>query len=331
MLLISYGTRPEWIKIKPLLKELDKNNSKYKLLFTGQHVDLVKHAGLKLEIKNLSENRLDSVLGSIINQDEIFEGITSVMVHGDTTSAIGMALAAFHRKIPIIHLEAGLRTHDLDNPYPEEANRKIIDSLATILLCPTNFNVLNLEDEKAPGKMYITGNTVLDNIKDLKTDYYNDTIVITLHRRENHENMGEWFDTLSEIAFQNLDLNFVIPLHPNPNVQKHRDRLKGINVIDPVDYDSMIDMISNCRFIISDSGGIQEEASFFNKKVIVCRKITERPEAVGISSFMCGSPDKLKEVFDSIKDNYKFEGLCPYGDGTSSKSIVNILKYENYI
>ena len=173
------------------------------------------------------------------------------------------------------------------------------------------------------------GNTVLDNLLG-KTTTYNDTILVTMHRRENHVNMDEWFKEINQLAIDNPELKFEIPLHPNPNVSKHRDLLTNIKVIKPLNYNEMIDKISSCRFLISDSGGIQEESSFLNKKVIVCRKITERPESVGKHSFMCGEPNNLKGMFYSLKDNYKVDLDCPYGDGKSSKRIVNYLKEKIY-
>tara|TARA_R110002020_G_scaffold118029_2_gene269820 strand:- start:8818 stop:9825 length:1008 start_codon:yes stop_codon:yes gene_type:complete len=330
MILICYGTRPEHIKIKPLMDEMKSENLAFKTLFTGQHTDLVKsNFDFILSIKE-GNNRLDSVVSSCMDLDEkIFEGVTHILVQGDTVSAYSLALAAFHRGIKIIHLEAGLRTYDFQNPYPEEAYRQCISRISDINLCPTDNNKNNLEKENINGDIVVVGNTVLDNLLDKKISY-NDTVLVTMHRRENHVNMGEWFIAINKLAQDNPDLSFEIPLHPNPNVSKHKELLTDIKVIKPLDYSDMVEKISKCRFLISDSGGIQEESSFLNKKVIVCRKITERPESVGKHSFMCGEPKGLKGLFYSLRDNYEVNLECPYGDGRSSKRIVNYLKEKIY-
>jgi|TARA_R110002020_G_scaffold208860_1_gene414721 UDP-N-acetylglucosamine 2-epimerase (non-hydrolysing) len=330
MILICYGTRPEHIKISPLLKEMD-DVIPYKTLFTGQHRDLVKNINFDHSL-TISEgiNRLDTVVQSCLNLDEsIFQDVTHILVQGDTVSAYSLALAAFHRGIKIIHLEAGLRTYDFDNPYPEEAYRQCISRISDINLCPTQNNLNNLQGEKINGDSVVVGNTVLDNLVDVQNEYGN-KILITMHRRENHYNMDEWFKQINQLAIDNPELKFEIPLHPNPNVKKHKDLLTHVSVVSPFDYDTMIKEISECRFLISDSGGIQEESSFLNKKVIVCRKITERPESVGKHSFMCGEPKDLKGLFYSLKDNYEVNLECPYGDGRSSKRIVNYLKEKIY-
>ena len=330
MILICYGTRPEHIKISPLLKEMD-GIIPYKTLFTGQHRDLVKNINFDHYL-TIGEgfNRLDTVVQSCLNIDEsTFQDVTHILVQGDTVSAYSLALAAFHRGIKIIHLEAGLRTYDFENPYPEEAYRQCISRISDINLCPTQNNLNNLQGEKINGESVVVGNTVLDNLVGVQNEY-GDKILVTMHRRENHHNMDEWFKQINQLAIDNPELKFEIPLHPNPNVKKHKDLLTHVSVVYPFDYDTMIKEISECRFLISDSGGIQEESSFLNKKVIVCRKITERPESVGKHSFMCGEPKDLKGLFYSLKDNYEVDLECPYGDGRSSKRIVNYLKEKIY-
>jgi UDP-N-acetylglucosamine 2-epimerase (non-hydrolysing) len=330
MILICYGTRPEHIKISPLLKEMG-GVIPYKTLFTGQHTDLVKNINFDhtITIKD-DKNRLDSVVQSCLNLDDsIFEGITHILVQGDTVSAYSLALAAFHRGIKVIHLEAGLRTYDFQNPYPEEAYRQMISRISDINLCPTDLNENNLVVEGVLGESVVVGNTVLDNLVGIKTTY-SDKVLVTMHRRENHINMSSWFEAINQLAMDNPELRFEMPLHPNPNVKKHKDLLTNVNVVSPFDYDTMIEEISKCRFLISDSGGIQEESSFLNKKVIVCRKITERPESVGKHSFMCREPKDLKGLFYSLKDNYEVDLECPYGDGRSSKRIVKYLKEKIY-
>mgnify|MGYP003627722243 CR=1 FL=1 len=331
MILICFGTRPEYIKIKPLLKAFD-GNIPYKLLFTGQHKDLLSHVKgdiRRLEIED-GANRLDSIVSSIMNNNDIFQGIDSVLVQGDTTSVFSLALAAFHRKIKVIHLEAGLRTYDINNPYPEELNRQMTSRIANIHLCPTQEAHDNLIREKVLGQKFVVGNTVLDNLVDKKVSY-KDKIIVTMHRRENHYNMDKWFKQIDLLAKENSNLQFMLPIHPNPNVKKHQHLLKYVKVVPPMDYANFIDELANCRFIITDSGGIQEESSFLRKKCIVCRKTTERVEGMGTFSTLVMEPLDLKNAFDwankcPVPDESE---PCPYGDGQSAEKILRILKdYE---
>mgnify|MGYP001312641636 FL=1 len=327
MILICYGTRPEFIKIQPLITEL-KGNVSYKLLFTGQHTDIANFQyDYKLNVRPL-QNRLDSIFSSCLDLDEsIFSGIESVMVMGDTASAAAMTIAAFNRGLKILHLEAGLRTYDMNNPYPEEGYRQLISRLADVHFCPTKENKLNLEKEKAGGSKHVVGNTVLDNLSALKTSH-SDEVIVTMHRRENHPLIADWFKELSKLALENSNLRFTIPLHPNPNVSKYKDYLIGLNIIEPLPYEEMKAKISNCRFIISDSGGLQEEASFLKKKIIVCRKTTERPESLGETSFLCSSPQELQKIFNRVNSDFtvKYTYNCPFGDGNASSKIANILR-----
>ena len=334
MMLISFGTRPEYIKIKPLLAEFD-GVIPYALLFTGQHTSLLEEVINTTDVRQLKihdgENRLDSIVASIMNNDQVFNQVTSVMVQGDTTSAFAVALAAFHRKLKIIHLEAGLRTYNLAHPYPEEFNRQAISRMTDIHLCPTDTAASNLNQERVSQGVYVVGNTVLDNLKDVESTYGN-TILVTMHRRENHDLMDQWFHQLETLAVKFPEYEFIIPLHPNPNVQQYRHILKKVKTIDPVDHTEFIRMIAGCRFIITDSGGIQEEASFLGKKCIVCRQITERVEGMGTFSFMCPTPGELPTSFAWINsdDNYKPspDEECPYGDGRSAAAIRVILQEE---
>ena len=328
MILISYGTRPEWIKIKPLIKSFE-GKIPFKLLFTGQHkhiIDETEHEVTCLEIKD-GTNRLDSIVSSIMNKDHVFEGIKTVIVQGDTTSAFSVALAAFHRKIKIIHLEAGLRTYDFENPYPEEGNRQLIARLADIHLCPTETNSNNLLAENVRGKIYVVGNTVLDNLVELDTEY-GDEIIITMHRRENHKIIPQWFSEIEKLAEAYPQYNFVLPIHPNPNVIKHKNLLSKVKVIEPLGYNEFIHRLAKSRMIITDSGGIQEESSFLKKKVIVCRKETERVEVLGKFSFLCEKPEDLSEMFAVLSEDYVPVGDCPYGDGRAAKKIFDVVRNE---
>ena len=323
-ILVSYGTRPEYIKIKPLLDEI-RGKISFKLLFTGQHEHLCDFPWDYRVPVVAGENRLDSVVSSQLNlPSHIFDGITHTLVQGDTASAFSLALASFHRRVPVIHLEAGLRTWDIDNPYPEELYRQCISRIASVHFCATANNKDILEKEGASGKIFVVGNTVLDNLTSLDTSYGNN-VIVTMHRRENHDKIHEWFSAISSIALENNHLNFILPLHPNPNVSKHRNLLEGVNVVDPIDYDNFLELLSDCRLVISDSGGLQEECSFLQKKIIVCRKVTERTESVGTSSILCENPEDLSGIFDVIKDDYSLMVDCPYGDGMASSKILRHL------
>jgi UDP-N-acetylglucosamine 2-epimerase (non-hydrolysing) len=209
------------------------------------------------------------------------------MVQGDTTTAMAVALSAFHHGIKVIHLEAGLRTYNKQNPYPEETNRRIISQIADIHLCPTNQALKNLTDEMTVGDMYVVGNTVIDNLLQYKDKCkYTNKILVTLHRRENHYLMKEWFIELEKLATMYPEYSFILPMHPNPSVQKWKYLLNNVVVIDPLPYEQMLELLIQARLVITDSGGLQEEACFFNKKCLTCRVVTERPEAIGLSTFM---------------------------------------------
>lgn len=322
-ILLCFGTRPEWLKIKPLIKELDN----YKLLFTGQHPDLLKDIKVdyRITIGN-SDNRLDQLISDCLLQFP--EGdFDSVLVQGDTASAFACAVAAFNRQKKIYYLEAGLRSYNLEHPYPEEGYRQMIARISDVNLCPTELSRDNLISEKVNGICHVVGNTVLDNLLEYKNKCeYTNKVLVTLHRRENHRWMDEWFTELNNIAKENPDLEFILPIHPNPNVQKHRDILTHVNVIEPLNHSELLELLVKVKFVISDSGGLQEEGSFFNKKVIVCRKTTERPEGIDTGHlYMCESPKELPLLFEIINKDYSVDSECPYGDGMSSKKVKEIL------
>jgi len=322
-MLLCFGTRPEWLKIRPLIKVLDN----YQLLFTGQHPDLLKDIPVdyKITIGNNS-NRLDQLISDCLLQFP--EGkFDSVLVQGDTASAFACAVAAFNRKKKIYYLEAGLRSYNLDHPYPEEGYRQMISRISDVNFCPTQLSSDNLYKEKTNGINYIVGNTVLDNLLPYKDKCeYTNKVLITLHRRENHHWMDQWFKEVDKLAKNNPDLEFILPLHPNPNVQKHKHLLKNINVVKPLSHPELLDILVKCKLVISDSGGLQEEGSFFNKKVIVCRETTERPEAIETGHLhLCSSPNKLESEFGKLIENYYIDASCPYGDGKSSFKIKSII------
>ncbi len=325
MFLICYGTRPEFLKVKPLFPVLDDNRIPYKTLFTGQHKDIINDntPDYTIEIKD-GTNRLDSILSSCLNNDDIFKNIKYVMVQGDTTSALSLGLAAFHRKIKLIHLEAGLRTYDKENPYPEESNRQLLSRISDIHLCPTELNKKNLIKEKVSGEIFVVGNTSIDNLVGIQTES-GDGVLITLHRRENHEIIKEWFFEINSLQQKYPGLRFVFPMHPNPNVQMWKHLLPDVEIVNPMTHSEILENLRKCKLVITDSGGIQEESSYLNKRTIVCRKETERQETIGTNSFLCKSPKKLQRLFKKMLyiTDKKYE--CPYGQGDAAHKIAKIL------
>jgi UDP-N-acetylglucosamine 2-epimerase (non-hydrolysing) len=328
MILVAYGTRPEWIKIKPLIYEFKKNNIPYKTIFTGQHKDLVTNvADYNLNMVEISENRLDNIINNCTNlPDSLFIGITHVLVQGDTSSALGLALTAFNRKIKVIHLEAGLRTYNYDNPYPEEINRQLIGRISDINLCPTEYNLKNLINEKVMGESCVVGNTGLDNLLEYKENTtYDNIVLITLHRRENHDKIDKWFTEIDRLAWEHPNIKFILPIHPNPNVTKHKHILSNVKIIEPLTHKELLDLLVKCKLVITDSGGLQEECSFLNKKCLVCRQTTERPESIGVTTFMVEDIDKLNNMFNEHIYNYEVNTSSPFGDGFASKKIIEVL------
>tara|TARA_R110002124_G_scaffold66852_2_gene181726 strand:- start:1169 stop:2167 length:999 start_codon:yes stop_codon:yes gene_type:complete len=329
MLGIAFGTRPEYIKLKPVMDVLI-GKKPFKVIFTGQHKDLVKNIPSEFDLIEIDivdgKNRLDSIVSSVMNL-ECLDDLSHLMVQGDTTSAFAMAVAAYHRKIKIIHLEAGLRTYDFNNPYPEEANRQLISRIADIHLCPTKLSRDNLENELTQGVSYVVGNTVLDNLVGVPITYSNE-VLITMHRRENHDTIPQWFEKMENLSLQHPSLQFTFVSHPNPNVKKHLNKLKNVKVIKPMNHDEFIERLAACKFIITDSGGLQEESSFLRKYSIVCRRETERKSGVGQWAKLCKSPENLDDLVSEIdsKGVPPSDWVCPYGDGTSAQKIYNILE-----
>ena len=321
-ILICFGTRPEYIKVKSLIENLDN----IKTCYIKQHKDLLSNIKTDYEI-NISEktdNRLNNIISNILCKDNIFNDIDYVLVQGDTTSALSIALSAFNNNKKVIHLEAGLRSYNKLDPYPEEMNRCLISRITDIHLCPTELNKMNLIKENIKDNIYVVGNTGLDNINRNNIKYGN-KILITLHRRDNHNMMDLWFKELEKITNKYNEIEFILPIHPNPNVLKHKNILKKVNVIEPLNHNNLIDLIKECKFIISDSGGIQEECSFLKKKIIICRKTTERPEVLENYGVLCDSIDKLENYVDNFMNNYEIDKECPFGDGYSWIKIKKIL------
>tara|TARA_Y100000782_G_scaffold30644_1_gene34122 strand:- start:54345 stop:55376 length:1032 start_codon:yes stop_codon:yes gene_type:complete len=340
MYLICYGTRPELIKLIPLIYIFKKKNIQFKTLFSGQHKNLIKNFNTYIdkpdfELENIMEHgqTLNSLSSKIIKKmDIIFNEyqFNKIVIQGDTTTAFSIALSAFHRNVKVIHLEAGLRTNNKYSPYPEELNRRMISQIATTHLCPTINSVKNLEKECITNNVYMVGNTIVDIYKYILEnthpcqkikfiiDKYNNYIIVTLHRRENRGNkMKEMWKQINLLS--NL-YKFIYITHPSiPNSKVILDS-NNITILEPLNYEDMVHLIANSKGIITDSGGLQEEAVCSNKKVLICRDTTERPETIE-----CG----LGLLIDTnITDNINFfdkENINtfnnPYGNNVCDKII----------
>lgn len=309
--------------------EMRKRHIPFMVLFTGQHKDYDYGADFRINFIEYGQNRLDNIIQNCLNlPDEWFHSITHILVQGDTTSVLGLSIMAMHRKIKVIHLEAGLRSYDLANPYPEEYNRILVTKLTSIHLCPTVQNKVNLLKENVnPDDIFVVGNTGLDNLIEYREKCeYTNKVLVTLHRRENHDNLNEWFGVINNLALEYPDLEFILPLHPNPFIKEQLPHEVNFTIVDPLEHDELLELLVKCKIVITDSGGIQEECSFLNKKCLVCRKTTERPEAIGMSSFIISEPKYLKPEFDKHIKNYAIEIVSPYGNGKASSVICGIFK-----
>ena len=277
----------------------------------------------------MKENQtLTDILSSIsLRFGEILrsENPDLLIVQGDTSTVAISALIAFYEKIPVGHVEAGLRTYDLSSPFPEEGNRQIVSRLAQYNWAPTEKAAQQLKDENIHD-VFVTGNTVIDAC--LNFNYpvtYNNKVLITLHRRENFgERMEKIFSEIEELAQNKPDLEFIFPMHPNPNVQKLKGMLQHVNVIDPLGYAEMMKLLSCVKFAISDSGGIQEECAAFGKKVLVCRNTTERPEGIE-AGFAKLVGTEVKSHFNWANDDSRWSGENPYGKGDAAQKIIDTL------
>ena len=334
-ILISYGTRPEIIKLSPIIRELIERKIPFKTVFTGQHRELyddVKELVPKPDhnLAIMKENQsLSSIMSGISSKfGEILriESPDLLMVQGDTTTVAISALIAFYEKIQVGHVEAGLRTYDLTSPFPEEGNRQLVSRLAKYNWAPTELAAEQLQKENVDN-IIVTGNTVIDVCNNFNYPVsYDDKILITLHRRENFgEPMEKIFDEIETLAMEHHELEFILPMHPNPNVQKLKPILKHVNVIDPLGYSEMMELLSKVKFVISDSGGIQEECAAFKKKVLVCRNTTERPEGVDAGFAKLVHTDIINN-FSWANDAPECSSENPYGDGTASQKIIDSLK-----
>ena len=348
---IVLGTRPEIIKLASVIKKLGKNSS---IIFTGQHYDydmslqFIEQLGLPKPDFSLkiSKNNPSQQMGEIIVKlSKILPKIQpdTVIVQGDTNTVLAASISALKSKIPISHIESGLRSFDWR--MPEEHNRIATDHISELLFAPTKNSQKNLKNERVHGKIFVTGNTVIDSIniyskisaKKSSLDlFYNEYVLMTLHRAENVDNKA----TLSSIinAVLKADADFIFPVHPHTikrlkeyNLYKKLKNSKNIFLLNSVGYFEILELMKNCSFILSDSGGIQEEAtaSSIRKKVLVLRKTTDRPESVkdGFSTVIGTQESKILKNIKKTMDNPVIKSRNnPFGKGNSSEKIIKILK-----
>ena len=357
--LIVYGTRPEAIKMAPVVKALRQRPDCFEVVVcaTAQHRQMMDQVhevfGLEADI-DLDLMRPDQTLNALSSRclgalDEVLIDLTPdwVLVQGDTTTAMAAALAAFHRGIRVGHVEAGLRTGDLQHPFPEEANRRIIDVFADALFAPTSGSADVLRGEGAAAeRIHVTGNTGIDallQVAELEPDRkVEDEVLITVHRRESFgEPILEIFQAIRELAERFPSYRWVYPVHRNPNVRRAADEvLRGLANLDlhePFDYLELVRHLRSARLILTDSGGIQEEAPTFGKPVLVLRRTTERPEGVEAGVARLVGSDRAAIVAEAsrlLTDESAYRSMAavanPYGDGKAAERIAHILSGEPY-
>lgn len=358
-----FGTRPEAIKMCPVIKELESRKEIHSVVcLTGQHEEMLDQVmqifGIKTKY-NLHIMKQNQTLSMITTQiltkiDQVYENEEPdlVLVHGDTSSSFAGALAAFYRGIPVGHVEAGLRTYNMKSPYPEEFNRQAVDLISELYFAPTKRAKQQLLDEKKDeAKIYITGNTVIDALKTTVTEEYENPVLnwakdsklllVTAHRRENiglpMENM---FRAILKVVNDYKDVKVIYPIHKNPKVREIAETIfnnhERIKLIEPLDVYDFHNFLARCYLVLTDSGGVQEEAPSLGKPVLVMRDTTERPEGVeaGTLKLVGTSEDVIyKETVSLLTDQEMYREMSsiqnPYGDGLAAKRIVDIIvKYS---
>lgn len=358
--LLVFGTRPEAIKMCPIIKELkNQKNIEYKVCVTGQHLEMLEQVldifkvepdyNLRIMKKGQTLAAITSTILTSIDDVIVVESPDLILVHGDTTSAFVASLAAFYRKIPIGHVEAGLRTYDMDSPFPEEFNRQAIDLISDLYFAPTKWAKDNLIKEgKCEDKIFVTGNTAIDALEtticddftsqDLEWANGSKLILLTAHRRENiGDKMRNIFAAVNRIVEENKNVKVIYPIHLNPAVRDIAYDILGgnerIRLVEPLDVIQFHNYMRHSYLIMTDSGGIQEEAPSLGKPVLVLRDTTERPEGVeaGTSCLLGTDEQKIYEnVMELLNNEEKYiemsQIINPYGDGTASKKIVKIIK-----
>lgn len=370
-IVIIAGTRPEVIKLFPVYAELKKIRTlKVRWVSTGQHKEMLSPLyelfsfipDVDLGVMTSNQD-LSSLTSMVLRKcSEYFQEINPdcVIVQGDTSSAMAASMAAFYQQIPVAHVEAGLRSYNINSPFPEEVNRRIISAIATLNFAPTELSAKALIKEKLTGRILISGNTVIDTLfltrkkvmKKVKNYYelfdkqltgYEGMVLITGHRRENYIVDGFYTicNAVRRLAENFPNYSFVYPVHLNPNVQKIvygiLSETPNIFLIDPVPYDQMVFLMMSCKFILTDSGGVQEEAPSLGKPVLIMRTTTERPEGVkeGCAKLVGVNEESIyKHAVKLLNNSFVYVSMStkrnPYGGGKSAKFItLHIKDYLN--
>lgn len=377
-IMLVFGTRPEAIKMCPLVKELQKRPNVFKTIVcvTGQHREMLDQVleifevkpDYDLNIMKQGQDLTDVTARVLIGLRDVFKECKPdvVLVHGDTTTSTAGALAAFYAQIPVGHVEAGLRTHNIYSPWPEELNRQITGRIATYNFSPTPLSENNLKEERVHGRIFVTGNTVIDALH-MVADILNadkllakkqdnvlaqagydisrlstgkKMVLITGHRREN---FGDGFirmvTAMKDLSEKYSEVDFVYPMHLNPNVRKPIHKVFGDNLkrpnfffIEPLQYIEFVHLMSKASIVLTDSGGIQEEAPGLGKPVLVMRDTTERPEALtsGTVRLVGTDYDKIVNEVSILLDDSEAHkkmsnAINPYGDGQACRRIADVL------
>jgi len=360
-----FGTRPEAIKMAPLVKELEKHEDVESICcLTGQHREMLDsvinifslNSDYDLNIMEKRQTLSTITTKTLLGMDHVITEAKPdiILVHGDTSTTFAGALSAFYHQIPVGHVEAGLRTWDKYSPFPEEMNRTLVGDIAELHFSPTVANADNLKREAISGKIFITGNTAIDAMKyTVKESFVFNTpllneldfenkriIVVTCHRRENYgKPMEDIMHAIAKVVELHPDVEVVYPVHLSPVVRECAAKYLGgkerIHLIDPIDVEEMHNLIARCFFVMTDSGGLQEEAPALGKPVLVMRRETERPEAIA-----AGTAKLAGVVYDDIvamandllenSDSYAemAKAVNPYGDGQACKRIVQAIRWH---
>ena len=377
--MLVFGTRPEAIKMCPLVKEFQKRADEFETIVcvTGQHREMLDQVlkifevtpDIDLNIMKQGQDLTDVTVRILTGMRDVFKECRPdvVLVHGDTTTSTAAAMAAFYAQIPVGHVEAGLRTHNIYSPWPEEMNRQVTGRIATYNFSPTPLSEKNLIEEKAMGQIYVTGNTVIDALHYVVNKLKNDDaiakeqdaillnagydvtrladgkklVLITGHRREN---FGDGFirmvTAMKDLSEKYPEVDFVYPMHLNPNVRKPIHEVFGEDLtrpnfffIEPLQYLEFVHLMSKSTIVLTDSGGIQEEAPGLGKPVLVMRDTTERPEALeaGTVKLVGTDYDKIVSEVSALLDDAVYydkmsKAVNPYGDGLACVRIVNALR-----
>lgn len=354
-----YGTRPEAIKVAPVIKALEKDERFESVaVSTGQHREMLEQVNtmfgiepkLDLQLMKPGQSLNEIVSRALMGLDEVIDAEQPdvIISQGDTSTAMTAALAGFHRGVKIVHLEAGLRTGDIHSPFPEEANRKLIGQVAELHLAPTAGSMENLRRENVRSKdIAVTGNTVIDALLEAAswdTEFEDPAlqeaaasdkrlVVVTTHRRENLEAMKEIGGAVKDLAETYPDINFALPLHLNPKVRDavlpEVESLPNVIITDPLPYDQFTKLLARATIILTDSGGVQEEAPALGKPVLVMRQNTERPEAVVAGTVKLVGTNRSLIVAEAkllLDDSAAYDAMAnavnPYGDGKGAERAV---------